>query len=118
MRLIRRLASECLEARVDAIHAHARDQLTRIAHWTRQKAYDREDHLRILHPGWQPKEGEGPVAEWEKEWIASGFFDDDMTGLTCCLPAISGDVQSAGSESCECQINSPLLVRTQCGCEG
>jgi ribonuclease HI len=89
------LAGECLDARVDTIYAHARDQLTHIAHWTRRKAYEWEDHLRILHPGWQPTEGEGPVADWVKEWVASGFFDDNSARLTCCLPATSRDVQGA-----------------------
>ena len=66
-----------------------------IARWTHRKAYAWEDHLRILHPDWQPKEGEGPVAEWVKEWVASNFFSETDGGIQCCLPARCIDVQAA-----------------------
>ena len=86
---------ECPDARVDKIYTRARDELQCVARWTRRKAYAWEDHLRILHPDWQPKEGEGPVAEWVKEWVASKFFSETDGGIQCCLPARCIDVQEA-----------------------
>ena len=54
-----------------------------------------EERLGILHPGWEPKEGEGPVAEWLKEWVASGFFSEAADGLSCHLPMQCSDVRGA-----------------------
>ena len=114
-----RAAGEHLDARVDVIYAHVREALCHVAHWTRRKAHEWEDHLRILHPKWEPKEGEGPVNEWRKEWVASGFFDETIGGLVCCLPMRCCDVLGAEVNRtavhvmalCSVDSNSPPTVR-------
>ena len=91
-------------ARVDQIYEYARTELIKTAGWTRRAAVEQENHRCILNPGWKPKEGEGPVAKWTKEWIASNFFTMTPRGLQCQLPESVGEVQGAavnrGVEQC------------------
>ena len=56
----------------EEMYKKVRAQLCETARITRQREMKWEERLRILHPGWKPKEGEGPMAEWTKEWVASG----------------------------------------------
>ena len=60
------------DVRVDTIYNEARRALIRTCAHTRRRAIDEEKAIRLRIPGWQPSPGEGPVAEWETEWLASG----------------------------------------------
>ena len=64
-------------ARVDSIFKDARAALVRQFYYTAKRAQQTEREIRLRIPGWQPSPGEGPVAEWERDWLASGFFSDD-----------------------------------------
>ena len=65
------------DVRVDTIYNEARRALIRTFAHTRRRALDEERAIRLRIPGWQPSPGEGPVAEWETEWLASGFFSSE-----------------------------------------
>ena len=65
------------DVRVDTIYNEARRALIRTYAHTRRRALDEEKAIRLRIPGWQPSPGEGPVAEWETEWLASGFFSSE-----------------------------------------
>ena len=56
---------------------------SRVSSITAKRAQQTEREIRLRIPGWQPSPGEGPVAEWERDWLASGFFSDDGQ---CALP--------------------------------
>jgi len=71
------------DARVDSIFKDARAALVRQFYYTAKRAQQTEREIRLRIPGWQPSPGEGPVAEWEREWLPSGFFSDDGQ---CALP--------------------------------
>ena len=71
------------DARVDSIFKDARAALVRQFYYTAKRAQQTEREIRLRIPGWQPSPGEGPVAEWERDWLASGFFSDDGQ---CALP--------------------------------
>ena len=58
------------DVRVDTIYNEARLALIRTYAHTRRRALDEEKAIRLRIPGWQPSPGEGPVAEWETEWLA------------------------------------------------
>ena len=62
------------DARVDSIFKDARAAFVRQFYYTVKRAQQIERDIRLRIPGWQPSPGEGPVAEWEREWLASGFF--------------------------------------------
>ena len=70
--------------RADRVYEEAMSRLSQVAEWSKRGAVELETRLRILHPGWQPKEGEGPVDQWAKEWIKSGFFDETGDGRLEC----------------------------------
>ena len=63
--------------RVDTIYNEARRALIRTYAHTRRRALDEEKAIRLRIPGWQPSPGEGPVAEWETEWLASGVCSSE-----------------------------------------
>ena len=56
------------DARVDSIFKDARAALVRQFYYTAKRAQQTEREIRLRIPGWQPSPGEGPVAEWEREW--------------------------------------------------
>jgi ribonuclease HI len=105
--------AEHLSARVDWIYEQTRGQLNAIAQWTRRIARDQETHLRILHPKWQPKEGEGPMAEWTKEWVASGLFAETPRGLRCWLPESVREVKGAAVNQGVVRVMTRAMVRCE-----
>ena len=61
------------DARVDSIFKDARAALVRQFYYTAKRAQQTEREIRLRIPGWQPSPGEGPVAEWEREWMHARF---------------------------------------------
>ena len=49
-----------LRATVHDVYAQVRARFESVACMTYQRARNWEERLQILHPGWQPKPGEGP----------------------------------------------------------
>ena len=80
------VANSEYEVRPAASLYEARRALIRTYAHTRRRALDEEKAIRLRIPGWQPSPGEGPVAEWETEWLASGFFSSEGE---CELPDLS-----------------------------
>ena len=65
---------------------------------------------RRLIPGWQPSPGEGPVAEWETEWLASGFFSSEGE---CELPETLESVRGVAANGCAVSTVALLCVAPQ-----
>ena len=96
------------DARVDSIFKDARAALVRQFYYTAKRAQQTEREIRLRIPGWQPSPGEGPVAEWEREWLASGFFSDDGQ---CALPE---RIQLArGIAANDCASNTMALLSVE-----
>ena len=83
---------DCLHASVQRVYAQVRGRFEEIAAMTLRKAMAWEERLRILHPGWEPSEGEGPMEEWKRAWVTSGFVVMMAGGVRCCLPKLSTHV--------------------------
>ena len=65
---------------------------------------------RLRIPGWQPSPGEGPVAEWETEWLASGFFSSEGE---CELPETLESVRGVAANGCAVSTVALLCVAPQ-----
>ena len=77
---------------------------------TRRRALDEERAIRLRIPGWQPSPGEGPVAEWETEWLASGFFSSEGE---CELPETLESVRGVAANGCAVSTVALLCVAPQ-----
>ena len=63
--------------------------------YRRREAAAWEEELSVRYPGWQDPEN-GPMAKWERTWVASGFLAEGATGELCCgLPETGADVPGA-----------------------
>ena len=95
--------------RVDTIYEARRALIRTYAH-TRRRALDEEKEIRLRIPGWQPSPGEGPVAEWETEWHASGFFSSEGE---CELPETLESVRGVAANGCAVSTVALLCVAPQ-----
>ena len=95
------------DVRVDTIYNEARRALIRTYAHTRRRALDEEKAIRLRIPGWQPSPGEGPVAEWETEWRASGFFSSEGE---CELPETLESVRGVAANGCAVRAQSHSSV--------
>ena len=103
-------------ASASAIYASAREVLCEHAIWTRKTARKLDERIRILHPKWEPKPGEGPIDQWQKEWIHSGFFEQAGGGrLLCMLPANGTQVRGAAVSAGGTRVGTHLSVSSQAG---
>lgn len=51
-----------------------------------------EEELSIIRPGWEPSEGQGPVADWEAAWLKPGYLKFGTSGyLQSAFPARARD---------------------------
>ena len=98
------------DVRVDTIYNEARRALIRTFAHTRRRALDEERAIRLRIPGWQPSPGEGPVAEWETEWLASGFFSSEGE---CELPETLESVRGVAANGCAVSTVALLCVAPQ-----
>ena len=98
------------DARVDTIYNETRRALIRTYTHTRRRALDEEKAIRLRIPGWQPSPGEGPVAEWETEWLASGFFSSEGE---CELPETLESVRGVAVNGCAVSTVALLCVAPQ-----
>ena len=89
------------------IYNEARRALIRTYAHTRRRALDEEKAIRLRIPGWQPSPGEGPVAEWETEWLASGFFSSEGE---CELPETLESVRGVAANGCAVSTVALLCV--------
>ena len=99
-----------LQLGVGEVYGSVRRELLEVAQWTHQRAVKLEERLRIMRPEWRPKEGEGPVMEWEKAWVASGFVDWRKGELVCRMAESSRGVRGAAVNSTHAKAVARMVV--------
>ena len=71
---------------IRSMYAKLRKRFLQVARDAQRAAFDREAELALIYPEWKPKEGEGPVEKWERDFAQSGYITTQKGRMACRLP--------------------------------
>ena len=88
-------------------------RFSQVARDRRRQAYQQETKLAIKYPGWKPSEGEGPVEEWGKEFVQSGYMTEVDGRLQCALPESVDSVEGCWAAAALDTVRAATLIDTR-----